>query len=241
MSVPDTRMGGTRGSFPETSWSAILSAADPASPHRRERLNKLFAQYWKPVYVCIRAGHSRSVEEAKDLTQEFFARILEDDLVAKYEPERGSFRAFLKAALRFFLAKAHRDEHRLKRGGGVEIVPLDAADLEPVEESRERSPEEMFDRQWAREVLAMSLDALRKALLAEGREVPLRIYEAYELQGASGTYEELASRFGLSVAEVNNHLHRVRERLHQIIVERVTGYVASREDLARELSELFTR
>src|SRR5690349_13450428 len=100
----ETGMGGAREAFPETAWSSILSRK-PGDEARRERMERLVRGYWRPVYKYIRAGWSKSVEDAKDLTQEFFARIVSGDLVLAYEPGRGRFRQYLKGALQHFLTK----------------------------------------------------------------------------------------------------------------------------------------
>src|SRR3989304_4075185 len=98
MPEQETRMGAGSGAFPETAWSSVLAA--PESPERRERLNELCRSYWRPTYRFVRAWGPPPVEEAKDLAQGFFEDILANDLFAKYRPERGSLRQYMKAALR---------------------------------------------------------------------------------------------------------------------------------------------
>src|SRR5262245_42976956 len=105
----ETRMGGSQEAFPETVWSSILSCKDPASARRQAGINHLFSLYWRPVYKFVRAAGGRSIEDAKDLAQEFFCHILEGDLLGRYEPDQGRFRNFLKGALRNFLLEARRD------------------------------------------------------------------------------------------------------------------------------------
>jgi len=243
----DTRMGGSRGEFPETAWSTVISTPDPNSPARRELLSRLCASYWRPVYVSIRATFGKSVEDAKDLTQEFFCRILEEDLLFKYEPERGRFRHFLKSALRHFLANAHRNGKTEKQGGGKQVLSLDLAGLETqrlVHDTTLLGPEEIFDRQWVRDVLFQSVKKLKRALDEEGKSIYFLVYEAYELRPDTEgrpTYEQLAKSLGLSMEDVTNYLHLARARLHDIVVESVSDSVISREELLQEFRDLFSR
>lgn len=242
----ETRTGGTRESFPETSWSSILSCLDPNAPERRARLNDLLTLYWRPVYKFIRASWGKTVEDAKDLAQEFFVHILEDDLVARYRPLEGRFRCFLKGALKNFLAEAHRTGTRLKRGGGKVVVSLDVAELETerfIADLKQQSPEELFDRQWARELMAQSLTRLRAELLAAGKEAHFKVYEAYELAPSADrrpSYADIAASLNLSVFDVTNYLSQVRARLREIVIDRISDYVTSRDELMDEMRELFS-
>lgn len=247
MGVPETQMGGSREAFPDTAWSSILSCPDPNSEERRERLNRLCAQYWKPVYRFIRAAWRRSIEDAKDLAQAFFCRVIESDLVSKYQAHRGRFRHFLKASLQSFLAEAYRESHRQKRGGGRVIVSLDVEEMEAgdvLPDGGQASPEEQFDRQWASDVMAESLRELRRRLQEEGKEALFRVFEAHDLTSRDGlpaSYESVARDLGMSVSDVRNHLHIVRSRLKEVVAERISDYVASREEMMEEMRELFGR
>src|SRR5437667_3810433 len=167
MATLETTMGGNREGFPETVWSSVLSPGNVGASQREEAMNRLFSLYWRPVYKFIRTAGGRSIEDAKDLTQEFFGYLLEGDIVTKFEGEKGRFRTFLKGVLRNFLSEAHRDATRLKRGGGKAILSLDAEAIEKGGFSKEREqykPEEIFDRQWSAEVLSQSLGELRTQL-----------------------------------------------------------------------------
>src|SRR5262245_62019584 len=108
MGGQETSIGGRDGVFPETVWATVLSSPDPASPARQAALNQLFRRYWRPVYAFVRAFWGKSVDDAKDLSQEFFTHLLEWDFVAQYRPDAGRFRHFLKGALRNFLSERHR-------------------------------------------------------------------------------------------------------------------------------------
>lgn len=247
MAILETTLGGSREGFPETVWSSVLTAGNAGSSEREQAMNRLFSMYWRPVYKFIRTAGGRSIEDAKDLTQEFFSYLLEGGVVEKYHEERGRFRSFLKGVLRNFLSEAHRDAARLKRGGGRAVVSLDtdAIEKEGFPTDRERSnPEEIFDRQWAAEVLARSLSDLRTQFAAEGKSDCLKVYEAY--YGLSGlvegraTYTRIAALLGLTEQNVKNYLEAARARFEEIVRSRLMQGVTSLEDLSREIDALLS-
>jgi len=240
----ETRMGGSRETFPETVWSSILSCKDPNDPKVQSRLNELFSTYWRPVYKFVRAAHGKTVEDAKDLTQAFFCHVLEDGVVLKYEPKEGRFRHFLKGTLKNFLAEVHRDSTRLKRGGGKTIVSLDVAKVEThrfQSELGKLTPEEIFDKQWARDVVARSIRRLKEVLAKEGKADHFRVYEAYEIQPeGSPTYESVGQELGMAAQKVKSYLEYARTRLRDVITETVCDYVASRDEMLAELRYILT-
>ena len=240
----ETTIGGSRENFPETIWSSVLAEPDPAAPGALAARERFFAVYWRPVYKFIRTAGRASIEDAKDLTQEFFSYFIEGGLLAKYREEKGRFRSFLKGVLRRFLSEARRDGSAQKRGGGKAILSLDVSEIETdrfLSEKGEKSPEEIFDRQWARDVLLESIADLRRSLSAEGKGDCLRVYEAYELSPVQGdrTYGGLARTFGLTEHQVKNHLDAARERLEQLVRERLARGVSSPGELADEMNDLF--
>lgn len=240
----ETTLGGGHEAFPDTVWSSLLGREGPATPERVAAMEDLARAYWRPVYKFIRTAGGASIEDAKDLTQEFFSYLLEGSVLAKYEPAKGRFRTFLKGVLRNFLSVERRDASRLKRGGGRAFVPLDIAALETPQFLAERdrlSPEEAFDRQWASEILSESLAELRRQFTAEKREIHLRAYEAYhEIGGAEGrpTYAALARELGLTEQQVKDHLAVARERLEKIVRERLARRVASPGEVGAEFNDL---
>src|SRR5256885_9151341 len=108
MGFGDTTLGGSARSFPTTQWSQVLAAQDPTQPGYRDRLDALLRVYWKPAYAYIRVAWRKSNEDAKDLTQAFFARLLQNGRIAAVQTEGGRFRSYLKQALRNFLIDAER-------------------------------------------------------------------------------------------------------------------------------------
>jgi len=241
----ETTLGGSRENFPETVWSSVLAEPDPGNPDRQAARERFFSLYWRPVYKFIRTAGRASIEDAKDLTQEFFSYFLEGGLLAKYREEKGRFRSFLKGVLRRFLSEARRDGAAQKRGGGKIIVSLDVSELEAERfrsEKGEPTPEELFDRQWARDVLTESIADLRRRLTEEGKAECLHVYEAYELSPTQEiqSYAALGRELGLTEHQVKNHLDAARERLEHIVRERLARGVSSPRELAEEMNDLFS-
>jgi RNA polymerase sigma-70 factor (ECF subfamily) len=241
----ETTLGGSRENFPETVWSTVLADPDPSRPDDQAARERFFFLYWRPVYKFIRTAGRASIEDAKDLTQEFFSYFLEGGLLAKYRQEKGRFRSFLKGVLRRFLSEARRDGAAQKRGGGKSFVSLDVTGLEAERVGSEKgalTPEELFDRQWARDVLMESLADLRRRLTEEGKVECLRVYEAYELSPGqeNQSYTALGHDLGLTEHQVKNHLDSARERLEQIVRGRLARCVSSPRELADEMNELFS-
>ncbi len=239
MHPKETKTGGDRESFPETAWLTALSSTDPR--RRRVLLERLCTLYWRPVYKFIRASWGKSVENAKDLTQDFFAEVIDRDMISRYEPSQGRFRHFLKGALRNFLAEAQRDAERQKRGGGSVTIPLDVETIETgtfAKDLRELTPEQIYDSEWAEGLMSACLVQLRKKLVEEGKEVQYQVFEAHNLAGANPSYEDIARSMGLPLHDVRNYISRTRARLRDLIVERVSEYVASAKEIDDELQQL---
>lgn len=231
MHPKETQTGGNRESFPETAWLTALSSTDPAQ--RRVLMERLCQLYWRPVYKFIRASWGKSVENAKDLTQDFFAKIIDSDILARYDSSQGRFRHFLKGAIRNFLAEAHRDAERQKRGGGSVTIPLE---VDSIEIDQSLSPEENYDIEWAEGLMAACLAKLKKNLIDEGKELQFQAFEAYNQ--ANATYEDIAKSLNVPLHDVRNYITRVRARLRDLVVERVSEYVASSKEIEDELQQL---
>ncbi len=242
----ETSIGGAARSFGETPWTVLLGArTDGASPEeRRALLDRLVSLYWKPVYWTVRRGWGRSREEAKDLTQSFFAVFLEKDYLRTVGPEKGRFRSFVRAALENFMRNERRDAARKKRGGGVRHVRLDLADEgeEPLDlVSGDASPASVFDRAWAAAVLEDAVRDVRDRYRGLGKEVYFRVFERHDLadEDEPPTYEAIARALGLAKHDVQNYQRHVRSSLRTLIRERLRETVADPADVERELREIF--
>lgn len=240
----DTSMGGGQAAFPETTWGLVsrLRDSDPAS--RNAGIEKLCTRYWKPVYQYVRIAWARTNDDAKDLTQAFFVWLFEGEVLAKYAPERGGFRGYLKGLLRNFIADQDKAVRRLKRGGGVKRIPLDDdfASLQDVlADPRAADPEKAFDLAWKKELLDTALTRVRERHAAGDRAIQFRVFEEYDLSasGASPTYAEVAERLGIKESDVRNHLFAVRERLRSEIQAEISETVADLGELQEEWGALF--
>lgn len=221
--------------FPSTSWSCIRNAGTGDPDVRRASLDQLFRIYWRPVYSYLRHKWTKSHEDAKDFTQEFFAALLEKDVFARLSAEQGRFRSYVMTALDNFVVTRHRYQGRIKRGGGREVFSIDAKDsLEP---SGGGTPEEVFLREWARAALADALHEL-------ARENP-RMYAILRLRDVDAppdedlSYRGLAKRFGLRESDVTNLLYRGRQRLRELLLARVRDTVVSEREAEAEMRLLF--
>ena len=184
---PDTTMGGPHGRFPSTQLS-LLEAATSGAALPNEALERVVALYWKPVYCFLRVKFRKSNEDAKDLTQSFFAGALEREFFARFDPAKASFRTYLRMAVERFAATQHAAHNRQKRGGQIEF--------DPVEEqaAATESPEQVFEREWHRQLFGLALDDLRAHCEACGKQVQFDIFAAYDLAGGDRpSYAELAS------------------------------------------------
>ncbi len=230
--------------FPATSWSLVqrLRDSDPAA--LRQGLESLCRRYWKPVYYFSRAAWSKTDDQAKDLTQDFFLWVLEGDALRRYSPEKGGFRKYLKSLLRHFEADRYDREHALKRGGGVKVLTLDG-DLAPLasllKDAAAPDPDRTFDLAWKEELLSRAIDRARQWFLSSGRVLQFRAFEEYDLaDGAKGpSYAEVAQRLGVKEGDVRNWLYDVRERVRTEIRLELTQTVSNVADLDDEWKTLF--
>jgi RNA polymerase sigma factor (sigma-70 family) len=241
----DTRIGGAAGEFPTTRDSVLAPfiGGDPGGPDRD--LERLITLYWKPVYGLIRRAAARANEDAKDLTQEFFTRVvLEGTLAERYTPDKGTFRAYLKTAVRNFLRNEHRDGTRLKRGGAGMILSLEFRDADLARllpDDQALPPEELFDRAWRGVVLGRAVQLLQERFAAQGKPDVFEVFRLYDLEADGGgvSYESVARELRLGVDTVKNHLTRAREEFRHAVRAVVCGTVADSRDLTNELRELF--
>src|SRR5262249_25818044 len=152
--------------FNTTHWSVVLAAADLTVADARAALTWLCQTYWYPLYCCVRR-HGYSPEDAQDLTQGFFAKLLSKDQIALADPGRGRFRTFLLRSLENFLRTQHRDATTQKRGGGLEVLSLAMEEAEgrySGEPPDNLSPSVFFERQWAGAVLEAGLAGVRQEI-----------------------------------------------------------------------------
>jgi RNA polymerase sigma factor (sigma-70 family) len=227
--------------FATTHWSVVLLAAGNSEPNSREALETLCASYWYPLYAYVRRA-GRTVEDAQDLTQEFFARLLEKQYLGLATPERGRFRTFLLSSLKNFLANDWKRAHRQKRGGDVPTVSIDTAlgenryVAEPVDTA---DPEKLYEKRWATTLLDLTLDRLRRDYAVAGRAPlfeELKIFVWGERSDAS--YAAIAQHLGLTEGAVKVAVHRLRHRFRELLRAQIANTVADERELDEELRHL---
>jgi RNA polymerase sigma factor (sigma-70 family) len=212
---PDTALGGKQHEFPATRHSLVEAAASggPAA------LEEIAALYWKPAYKHVRIKWRRGNEEAKDLVQGFFTALVERNLLAEFDPAKGRLRTWLRTCLDHFVLKQDEAASRLKRGGGVDMTfDFEAAERELA--SSAPTPEDVFVREWEREVFGLALAELRQICEEAGKQVQHRIFEQYDLADEPRPgYAELGREHGIPVTTVTNHLAWARRELRRIVRE----------------------
>jgi RNA polymerase sigma-70 factor (ECF subfamily) len=228
--------------FVTTHWSVVVAAGRSDTPSAQAALEKLCRTYWYPLYAYVRR-RGNSVEDAQDLTQEFFARLLEHHWVVKADRSKGRFRSFLLMAMKRFLAKEWEKARALKRGGGYRTLPiqLDTAEtrysLEPADT---RTPEQVFERQWAVTLLASVLKRLREEYDREGKGEHFETLEP-SLVGdrEKQPYAALGAKLGMTEGAVRMAACRLREQYRQYLKEEIGHTVASAAEVEGELHHLF--
>lgn len=240
MADPYTAIGGSNQAFPQTRWSLVQNAQDPKSSQYQTSLEELAAFYWKPVYGYFRRKWNKSNDEAKDLTQEFFATLCEKVFLRNASPDVGRFRTYIMAALDNFARVHHRDANRLKRGGGVKHFALNMTDEFDIAGSD--SPETAFMREWASCVLKAALDKLEREYKTGGREVGFKLLMEHDINAspdADLSYEALAKRFRISVSDVTYLLYRARRDLREALLSQIRDTVSHPDEAEAELRALF--
>jgi RNA polymerase sigma factor (sigma-70 family) len=229
--------------FRTTHWSVVMAASQEHSPQSGAALETLCHAYWYPLYAHVRRrGHDHHA--AQDLTQEFFARLIEKHWLDSVTPEKGRFRTFLLAALDHFLANQWRHGQAIKRGGGQAIVSLDETRLSEERFVREPAsddpPERVFDRLWATTVLDQALARLQQEFTRRDRAAHFEDWKAFLTHEATTPdCEASARRLGMSTGAVIVAVHRLRERYGDLLREAVAQTVPKPADVDDELRYLF--
>ncbi len=241
----DTWIGGAGARFPATHWSAIIAARSEDPAERRRAFDAIVRAYWKPVYKHIRVRWDRSNEDAKDLTQGFFAIVIEKGYLDTYDPARSRLRTFVRTCVDRFVQNEDKAARRLKRGAGA-LLSLDFEAAEG-ELARTGAPaagslEDFFEREWVRSLFALAVSELRARCEAGGREIQFRLFERYDLEDSPEprpSYQDLAREFGIAVSDVTNHLAAARRGFRRVVLETLRDMTATDEEFNREARTLF--
>ena len=241
-SSPDSGSSGSGATFLTTRWSVVLSAGNKHSPHADSALDSLCRAYWYPLYAFARRrGHAAA--DAQDLTQEFFAQLVEHNWIAKADQSRGRFRSFLLTAFKRFLLNQWDKAHCQKRGGQVRIVPLqlDAAESRYIAEPIDTcTPEQVFEKQWALALLDQVLQQLRAEYEQDGHAELFEVLKPCLVGNRQvQPYAELASQLAMSEGAVKVAVCRLRSRYRKRLQEEIAHTVACPPDIESELRHLF--
>ena len=228
--------------FATTHWSLVGAAkGDEASRSRaREALEELCRAYWYPLYAFVRSGGYSAVD-AQDLTQAFFARIIETGGFASAEPERGRFRSYLLGAMKHFLANEWHRAQTQKRGGQVRFIEFDALAPEAryAEASKQSdNPEHLFDREWALETIAGALQALRDEMVKAGKSEQFDALKGSLSGEDESPREEIAAQLEMSEGAVKVAVHRLRQRYRKLLRAAIAETVSNEADLDDEMRYL---
>jgi RNA polymerase sigma-70 factor (ECF subfamily) len=219
-----------------------MEAGNHHSAQADAALARLCQTYWRPLYMYVRRlGHGP--EDAQDMTQEFFARLLAKDYLKAADREKGKFRSFLLMAMKRFLANEWDRANREKRGGGREIVSLDLEDAEGrrvIEPADERTPDKVFEQHWASALLEKVFTRLSAEMATEGKEKLFQELKGF-LSGEKdgGSYPEAARRLDMSEGTLRVNVHRLRQRYRELLRLEVANTVDRPEAIDDEIRYLF--
>lgn len=231
------------GAFPSTRHSVLSRVTNSDEGVRRSAVSAIVETYWKPAYKYIRLKWKASPDEAQDLTQEFFASLLGRDLLARYDPAKASFRTYIRTCIDGMVSNERKASVRVKRGGERRILSLDFAGAEIEVAAAEDLPaDEVFYREWQRQMFALAILDLKQSCESAGRMARYGVFERYDLAaGAHPSYEDLAVEFQIPVTTVTNHLAWARRELRRLLLDRLSAMTANESELRREANRLFQR
>jgi RNA polymerase sigma-70 factor (ECF subfamily) len=227
--------------FNTTHWSVVRRAAGTQNEAATQALGVLCETYWPPVYAYLRR-HGRSPHEAEDLTQDFFAQMLENQSLTRADAQRGKFRTFLLACLNRFLGHAQEQSQAMKRGGHVTFVHLDVEGSEQklaLESPPDTPPERAFDKQWALTLLDHTMALLREEFVRAGRADRFEVLcSCLSPEGSSESCAGLAAKLDMKEGAVKVAIHRLRNRYREILRAEVAKTVDGEEEIDEEVRHL---
>lgn len=238
----DTSMGKGMEGPSATDWS-LLRAGGAGG---RESLEALARKYWRPVYRFLRASCAKNVEDAKDLAQDFFAETFSPEFLQAADPRIGNFRRFLLTCVHNFARNSDRDSRTLRKGGGRRSLSMDELmenDPGGGPEDPGLTPEQAFNRAWAREILDRAAAELSARYAAAGKQAAFEAFRRYHLDGEtpSRSYGEIAAELGLKPHDVQNALRAARRDFRVLCRRIVREGLLAGEDIESELDQLFSK
>jgi RNA polymerase sigma factor (sigma-70 family) len=234
------------GLFPSTHWSVVLAAGETQAEPKivQAALAELCQTYWAPLYSFVRS-RGYIMHDAQDLTQSFFAYLIERKIYARVDRQKGRFRSFLLASLKNFLADASDRERTLKRGGGQNFLPLHEEQIKEAESLFQNhrgasTEEQIFDRSWAEALVTAGLERVSADYRSEGKEKLFNELKIFLISGAEPlpAYAELAVRLGMTQSTLRSHVTRLRARYREALRAEVRRTVDTEAEVSEELHEL---
>jgi RNA polymerase sigma-70 factor (ECF subfamily) len=225
-------------SFPTTRWTFILDAQEDTQA-RQDAMRQILGAYWRPLYLYARRL-GRDLTAAEDAVQGFLAHLLDQDVIAKLDRNRGRLRSYMKSAFRNYLGRQAEKAAALRRGGAFQAVPLDFDFAENSLMDAPEQPDAAFDREWALQVMAQGLRRLEQEYREGGRAGPFEVVEQLFRFGELPPLQQVAEEHGMTVSQTKSFLSRARKRYREILLEEVAGTVVSPEDVDAELDELIS-
>jgi RNA polymerase sigma-70 factor (ECF subfamily) len=228
--------------FPTTRWTLVVAAGDPRRKDARSALVSLCEKYWYPLYAYLRR-RGYAPDQAQDLTQEFFMRVLEGRYLDRADPEKGRFRSFILTSLKFFAAD-EQDRQRAQKRGGAAAVSFEFSSGESGEERYQRepghneTPDRIFERRWALSVLERVLDRLRDEFVQHGRPENFERMKVFLLGQSEAPYADLAREMNTSEGALKVAIHRLRKRYRELLRQEIADTVADPAEVESELRYL---
>lgn len=222
--------------FPATRWTLVVAAGDPHRKEARAALVSLCENYWYPLYAYLRR-RGYSADEAQDLTQEFFMRVLEGRYLDRADPEKGRFRSFILTSLKFFVANEEERQRARKRGGGM-LLPLEISSGEERyrrEPAHDETPERIFERRWALALLDRVVEKLRGEFAQYGRAEHFERLKVFLLGQSDAPYAALAREMNTSEGALKVAVHRLRKRYRELFRQEIADTVADPVEVESEL------
>lgn len=227
--------------FATTHWTMVMNAGRTGTAEAEKALAGLCEAYWFPLYAYIRR-HGRSKEDAEDLTQAFFLRLLDRGDFAGLDDGRGRFRAFLLASVKHFLANEWDKASAVKRGGSITHLSLDwqSADTRfGIADQGNMAPDREFDREWALTLLARVLGTLEEEFSRQGRSAEFMVLKSFLTSGKGEIpYEEAARLLEMDSGAVRVRVHRLRKRYRELLKQEIAGTLTDLEMVDEELAVL---
>ena len=227
--------------FPTTRWTLVVAAGDPRRKETRAALASLCENYWYPLYAYLRR-RGYPADQAQDLTQAFFMRVLEGRYLDRADPEKGRFRSFILTSLKFFVAD-EADRHRAQKRGGGAVLPLEfvsGEDRYQREPAHDETPERIFERRWALSVLERVVERLRNEFIQHGRPEHFDRLKVFLVGESDAPYAALAREMNTSEGALKVAIHRLRKRYRELFRQEIADTVADPAEVEVELRFLAT-